>query len=91
MKRNFDVVLCVRGRGCFEAGCAYAMYKTGRTTAVIHVQSKHIFIRTCYASYHSRVSPRGSWYEINNIASQEENGARFVEVKKCKRKVKKHG
>ena len=88
MKRNFDVVLCVRGRGAFKAGECYAMYKTGAAEATIfHARpsSSCVRIMASYATYFSIASPRVSWYQIAET-NPEENGARFVEVTRCKRK-----
>lgn len=87
MKRNFDVVLCVRGRGAFKAGECYAMYKTGTAEAIIHAgtSSSYFKIMAFYATYFSIASPRVSWYQITETIP-EERGARFVEVKRCKRK-----
>lgn len=84
MKRNFDVVLCVRGRGLFESGCAYAMIKTTPVEAFIFVRTRY-GISSPIAHW---VSPAGSHgggcWKIVTIGDWQ--GARFVEVKRCKRK-----
>ena len=89
MKRNFDVALCARGRGLFKSGCAYAMIKTTPVEAFIFTKTRY-GIGSASAHW---VSPAGSHgggcWKIVTIGDWE--GARFVEVKKCKRKVKKHG
>lgn len=90
MKRNFDVVLCVRGRGTFKAGDAYAMIKTAELESYIFSKAKHGGVTS---SMSHLVMLKGSCGGMcwKNIAPGDGDGACFVEVKRCKRKEKKNG
>jgi len=78
MKKAYDEVLCIRGRGAFKTGVCYPMMAGN----VLVYNSLCIIYG--FAANQTRTAEKGGYFEV--LHGLEQSGARFVRVTRCKRR-----
>lgn len=78
MKRNFTEMLCIRGAGAYKAGVCYPAVGV----CILVMSTKGVLYG--FTANPPLSSGGGKPHEI--LHGGEQTGARFVEVKRCKRK-----
>lgn len=78
MKKAYNEVFCIRGRGAFKAGVCYPMMAG-------NVLVNNSFIIYGFAANQTRTAEKGGYFEVLH-GCLEQSGARFVKVTRCKRR-----
>lgn len=79
MKKAYDEVLCIKGRGAFKTGVCYPLIGN---SIVVYSQKAGVL----YGFYPNQTLTGEKGECLETLHSLEQSGARFVKVTRCRRR-----